>query len=773
MANTLLKTIGRNSIADGIYRELTSRLTHYYHIFSKTSTWPNELVIPVAIDSMSYERDVRNEMIAMKEISPADIAYVIPRIDWDINGLTVYDNYDDLYSTEIHGLNLVASGSNYSSPTITIGTVCPTNTVVTVGSQYFYVYNNFGYLYTVTTSGTTGSNNVTALGSSTPTINAMYAHGTAILTCVGYQATAAVTLSASRIVSASIVYKGYGYTSVPTVTVTDNSGSNAIINAVMVTGINRGAGIPYTLTECKYYVFNPDNNNIYICVDNNNRSISTIAPTGTSSSVFTTADGYQWKYMSTVPVYSKFLTGDWIPVYTASKNQSNPNGSIVDVKIDSIGTGYATANVTFPTSTTTTVGNKYKYNGYVYTISSTVMSTTTVVPGQKYTIVSLGDTSQSTWNTIAGTSGVTYVVGSVFTCVSVGTGSGTVDAWIPSSISSLSTITNNTTTLLGGVVAICNGPLTAISITGDGTGAALSAQITNGALSGVSVDNVGSNYSYMNIVVSGAGTGATVSASLSSGVQYDSLQASSELSVINNYIVNTLVVSGGSNYTVANVSITGDGTGATATATITNGIITKITLTNSGSNYTWANVSITGDGTGATGRAVLSPYGGLGKDPINNLYAKSLMFYSSIKSNLNQNINVVNDYRQIGIIKDPLRYMDSYYLTSNFASSCWKVTATASISGIVADDIVIAYSNSVQYRYKIDQINGSDILLIALDSGVPVAGMQFTLLNSTISFTITSTTAPAVDKFSGDLIFIDNETAFYNDSTAVRTVLNF
>lgn len=44
------------------------------------------------------------------------------------------------------------------------------------------------------------------------------------------------------------------------------------------------------------------------------------------------------------------------------------------------------------------------------------------VVGQSYVIVSLGSTTtQAIWNTIAGTSGVTYAVGSVFTCAAAGT----------------------------------------------------------------------------------------------------------------------------------------------------------------------------------------------------------------------------------------------------------------------------------------------------------------------------------------------------------------
>lgn len=46
-------------------------------------------------------------------------------------------------------------------------------------------------------------------------------------------------------------------------------------------------------------------------------------------------------------------------------------------------------------------------------------------PPTRYTILSLGSTTQSQWNTAAGTSGVVYSVGDTFTAAAAGTGSGT------------------------------------------------------------------------------------------------------------------------------------------------------------------------------------------------------------------------------------------------------------------------------------------------------------------------------------------------------------
>ena len=71
------------------------------------------------------------------------------------------------------------------------------------------------------------------------------------------------------------------------------------------------------------------------------------------------------------------------------------------------------------------------------------------------------------------------------------------------------------------------------------------------------------------------------------------------------------VISPGRNYASANVTITGDGTGATAKATVVNGKIVSIAVTNKGINYSRALVNIDGPGgVEATAKAVLQARNG-------------------------------------------------------------------------------------------------------------------------------------------------------------------
>lgn len=81
-----------------------------------------------------------------------------------------------------------------------------------------------------------------------------------------------------------------------------------------------------------------------------------------------------------------------------------------------------------------------------------------------------------------------------------------------------------------------------------------------------------------------------------------------ETPTISNGIDSIVVITPGINFTSApTVTITGDGTGATATATVVGGKIQKITITNAGENYSSAIIELSGgEGTGASARAVMS-----------------------------------------------------------------------------------------------------------------------------------------------------------------------
>ena len=84
------------------------------------------------------------------------------------------------------------------------------------------------------------------------------------------------------------------------------------------------------------------------------------------------------------------------------------------------GTVSANNSVVCNSTTSLVVGQDIIFKAAVQTVAGTLIS------GYQYEIITLGNTTQAQWNTAAGTTGVTYVVGSIFTAATTGVGTGTV-----------------------------------------------------------------------------------------------------------------------------------------------------------------------------------------------------------------------------------------------------------------------------------------------------------------------------------------------------------
>jgi len=286
-SSSLIKTILHKSLAEGVYKDVVTRSSNYYYFLGKTLKWDDEATPPYPVDSYAYERAVRDDIITMKIITASNVAFVIPRINWTSG--VVYDMYDDEYSTGVIGLNIINGGSGYTSiPTITITGGGGT------GAKYYPVVYDGSII------------DIERLG----------------------------VLNTSR---------GSGYISTPTVTITGGGGTGAVIQAI----VNIAPSGSQKLEECDFYVITEDFN-VYKCLDNNNNKSSTAKPLGTATTPITTADGYVWKFMYTVPINlrNKFLSESQMPVVSALTNQFYSNGAMDTIIINNKGTGYTTATLT-------------------------------------------------------------------------------------------------------------------------------------------------------------------------------------------------------------------------------------------------------------------------------------------------------------------------------------------------------------------------------------------------------------------------------------------
>lgn len=244
-----------------------------------------------------------------------------------------------------------------------------------------------------------------------------------------------------------------------------------------------------------------------------------------------------------------------------------------------------------------------------------------------------------------------------------------------------------------------------------------------------------------------------------------SLQWQVQNTAISGSIDSIIVTGSGNNYTnVSNVTITisGDGTSATAVATLntTTNTVSSITITDRGSGYSYATVSIsdTTIGSGATARAIISPPGGHGSDPLYELGGKNIMIDAKIRYDEEGILPVTNDFRQIALLKDP--YVNQ---TSNVASNIAFVQAMTvvcdGVDNYAQDETVYqgASLGTASFTGRVVSWNSGTSKLLLINTTGTIS-LSTTILGST-SFTarvVTSKTDGLLEKHSGRLLYIDN-----------------
>ena len=744
------------------------------------------------------------------------------------------DGYREEDPVYITGIDIDSAGTGYTSATVEIAPPFISDDwadgdIVTLGQKINYNNN----IYEVAIPGTLDS------PGPTHRYGIVY-NGTAALKFIGATVQATATAVAGEVVSialsggiqdVTVTNSGSGYTSSPAVTFSGGGGSNAFGFAVMSgTSVSRvvvqNFGDDYT-TVPDVVIGTPWASSQTYTIGQQVFAagrLYTVTVAGTTSSTAPTHLSGSAANGTTTLTYAGAAAKGIAKLRYGAGYSSSPAVNIYE------------ARLTIPTSGVTTSTDTLAYTSHGLAIGDTLTynngggtSATGLTSGNTYYVATASFTSNAfkvksatTTTTISGVaisgtggqftcSATTLAVGDRVTITGTFGGTGSITGYATGNVYKVSAKTGTSpnvtaftlTTEAGSALTTTAGTPTGLTYKGEtiiditGTGnnaqyfelkgltaatatapstkseASLIPLVDAGSLVGVIIENGGVGYTYANVTVFGDGSGADVSVDLAPG-EVNTIQANSELLAVDGRISSYKVTSGGYGYTTATVTIDGDGTDATATATIVDGAITKINVTNFGSGYRWANVTITGNGKGAKARAIIGVYGGHGKDSVAGLYTKTLMFYSNISDDLNQGFVVDNDFRQIGIIKNPRQFGETYKLSSSIASACYVATGTIDVTKFPADAEITLGSLSGR-KFKVVAVTATAVLLQSLDNAVPEIGDVF--LNSlSETFTVTGVTSPTVDKYSGELLFIDNKKPFVpteDQAVTLRTVIQF
>ena len=228
------------------------------------------------------------------------------------------------------------------------------------------------------------------------------------------------------------------------------------------------------------------------------------------------------------------------------------------------------------------------------------------------------------------------------------------------------------------------------------------------------------------------------------------------------------------------ITINGDGTStATAYANVESGAVNQISLINVGANYSEANVAISANsshGAGAVAAPRIPPPDGHGSDPVGELAGHNVIMNVKLTGDEANTLPVTNDFRTIGLIKDPLiaagteanstNYDTTTRLTLSSVSGTWTSDELIKGGTSLANGRMVKYSNTVAGGF-----GATTGMMHLIDvEGTFETAETVTGNASTTTATVSSITYGDLKKYSGDLIYVENRPAIARSSDQIEDI---
>ena len=199
-----------------------------------------------------------------------------------------------------------------------------------------------------------------------------------------------------------------------------------------------------------------------------------------------------------------------------------------------------------------------------------------------------------------------------------------------------------------------------------------------------------------------------------------------------------LVVAGGSSFTTSSgstisaIPIRGDGTGGIASVTISSGAVATATVTTAGSGYTFAYIrdadiiaatNAGGAGSGANLNVIIPPKGGHGSNAVKELGGFFVMLNKSLVGvEGTSDIGVGNDFRRIGLLRDPTNFGTSTVASATTRRQIYAVKFS-SVSGTYTADEEINQASTGAVG-KVVEYDSTNLILYYYQTRFPDCGID-------------------------------------------------
>lgn len=303
-----------------------------------------------------------------------------------------------------------------------------------------------------------------------------------------------------------------------------------------------------------------------------------------------------------------------------------------------------------------------------------------------------------------------------------------------------------------------------ITVTGDGTGAVLKANV-----SALSIPLTGTaNISNTTVVVQGNSTNFLDEISVGQTINFGN-ESRLIVSIDNNTSLNVNSV-----FTLTQNEVT---------ITKTGGRVTDIVIQDRGQNYTYANLSFQdvegGTGSDAAAEVLIAPHDGHGYDAVSELNANTIMFNVEFDRDESGILPVENDFRQIVLLQNPYEYETTTLATSDKYTLYTKVTVSPGIGDFNNDEIVYQGTSFDQATFV-----GSVVYFDEIQNQLYLNNVRGTISVNQSIFGVTSGSIrvintfenPTLDLYSGKVLYINNRLPITRDASQkerIRFILSF
>lgn len=231
------------------------------------------------------------------------------------------------------------------------------------------------------------------------------------------------------------------------------------------------------------------------------------------------------------------------------------------------------------------------------------------------------------------------------------------------------------------------------------------------------------------------------------------------------------------------ITIDGDGRNAVLKANVIGGHVVEVVIQNRGQDYTKANLSFSdvtgGVGTGASAVVTLSPQNGHGYDPVEELYANTVLFNVDFEGSVGGLFPAENEFREVTLIVNPYTYGTETLASSTIYEMYSQVLVSPGVGDYNNDEIIIQGESLETSTFSAEVISFDEITSVIYVNNLrgtfspnqPIKGLTSGAIRIGINLT-----PPNLELYSGKVLFVSDKVPVTRDpdqTDRIRFILSF